>query len=186
MGVHGQLREVEHELTKDLQETTTSIMKLAEKYGVSKQAISGFCIRRGIQRHKEEHVRRCPVCQGLIKISKRPHSDFLTSKTIRSELGVGRHKFLYHVRILREKGQVSKRFGKLQSVKAERAYRIYFRKRLPVNEIGRRVGLKNFHSLIRRHRDLGWDVPPPLYIYDNIERSKIKLRLARKKRAAKA
>jgi hypothetical protein len=43
------------------------------------------------------------------------------------------------------------------------------------------VGLKNFHSVIRNHRELGYDVPPSLYIYDGRERSRIRGEIQRRK-----
>ena len=67
-------------------------------------------------------------------------------------------------------------------MKLERAYQIYFKKRLPVRTIARQVGLKNFHSTIKRHKGLGWDVPDPLFEYDSAYRRKIFKMIKRKRR----
>jgi len=172
MGTPGQLRRVEDRLTKDLEETTIPFWRLGEKYGVSRQAILAFCNRSGIKRPKREHTEKCPICQSLIRIAKKPHSDFISSHTIKKQLGLEKVNILYHMGILRKKGLISQKFGRLHSKKAELAYQIYFKKRLPVRTIGRQVGLKNLHSIIKRHKASGWDVPDPLFKYDGKERRK--------------
>jgi hypothetical protein len=48
----GALRGKEDRLVKDLKESTLSSKKLGKKYGVSGQAIYGFCKRKGIERPK--------------------------------------------------------------------------------------------------------------------------------------
>jgi hypothetical protein len=78
---------------------------------------------------------------------------------------------------------VDEKFGKLQSKKAEEAYAIYFTKRLPISTIGQKVGLKNFQSVIRRHREKGWKVPPSLYVYDGKEKSRIQSEIQRRKQS---
>ena len=90
MGTIGQLRGVEDRLTKDLEGTTIPLQILGKKYGVSKQAIFGFIHRKGIKRPKREHTEKCSICQGLIRIAKKPHTDFLSSHTIRKHLGLER------------------------------------------------------------------------------------------------
>jgi len=181
MGTMGQLRKVEGRLTKDLEKTTIPFWRLGNKYGVSRQAIFAFGKRRGIKRPKREHTEKCSICQGLIRIARKPHSDFISSRTIKKQLGLGPVTFLYHIGILRKKGLISKKFGRLHSARAERAYQIYFKKRLPVGTIGRQVGFKNFYSVIRSHKRLGWDVPDPLFKYD-INELRIRLKMARRKR----
>jgi hypothetical protein len=47
--------------------------------------------------------------------------------------------------------------------------------------IGRKVGLKNFYSVIGKHRKLGWNVPPSLYVYGGRERSRIQSKIQRRK-----
>ena len=182
MGTWGQLRRVEDRLTKDLEGTTIPLQILGKKYGVSKQAIFGFIHQKGIKRPKREHTEKCSICQGLIRIAKKPHSDFISSHTIRKQLGLGTIRFSNHLRILRKKGLISQKFGILRSIKLERAYQIYFKKRLPVITIGRQVGLKNFHSTIKRHKGLDWDVPDPLFEYDSAYRRKIFKMIKRKRR----
>jgi len=182
MGVQGQLRGVEHELLKDLRETTGSVSQLAKKYGVSRQSIYGFIGRRGVKRPARKHTRQCSICQGLIRIASKRHSDFISSHTMKTQLGLERKEFSYHVGVLRRRGLVSQKFGRLRSQKVERAYQIYFTKRLPIGTIGRLVGLKGLSSRIRKHKDSGWDVPAPLFTYDSNERSKSHLKGARRKR----
>ena len=87
----------------------------------------------------------------------------------------------YHLSILKRKGPVSQKFGRLQSRKVERAYKVYFKKRLPVKTIGRQVGLKNFYAIIKEHRALGWDVPKPLFTYDSNDRKRTIARMNRNK-----
>jgi hypothetical protein len=181
MGTAGRLKRVEDRLIKDLEETTIPFSGLGEKYGVSKQAIFDFCSRRGIKRPRREHTEKCSICQGLIGIAKKPHSDFISSQTIKKELGLGEVSFRYHIGILRKKGFISQKFGRLHSKRLERAYQIYFKKRLPVTTIGWQVGFKNFHSIIQKHKASGWDVPDPLFKYDGKERS-IRFKIARRKR----
>lgn len=158
------LRGKENKLVKDLKETTLPYEKLGEKYGVSRQAIHAYCKRRGIKRKLKGHeTERCHLCQKLIQISKKPHSEFISIHTIVKETGEEYPKYRYHLRRLRDKGMVSQRFGRFKSKRAEKAYAIYFKKRLPIRTIGWKVGLKNFSADILRHRALGWDVPPSLY-----------------------
>jgi biotin operon repressor len=179
------LRSVGDRLIKDLEETTLSFAELGKRYGVSRQAIFGFCQWRGIKRPKKpkrEHTQNCSICQSLLRIAKKPHSDFISSQTIKEQLKLRKPKWLYHIHILRKKGLISQKFGRLKSRKAEKAYQIYFKKRLPVRTIGRQVGLKNFYAIIKEHRALGWDVPAPLFKYDSNDRRKIIAERNRKKR----
>jgi hypothetical protein len=182
----GILQGKEDHLAKDLKETTLPFRKLGRKYGVSSQAIHAFYKRQRIKR--PERVRghqtgECRLCQKLIQISKKSHSDFISSQTIKKQLGlIGSVKFAYHIGILRRKGLISRKFGRLRSQKAELAYKIYFKKRLPVRTIGWQVGLKNFHSLIKKHQVLGWNVPDPLFTYDSNDRRKTNLKMIKRKR----
>ena len=181
MGIVGQLREVEDQLIKDLEETTIPCLRLGKKYGVSKQAIFQFIQRKGIKRPKREHTGKCLICKRLLRISKKPHSDFISSRTIKEELGARGATLDYHLRILRRKGLISQKFGRLQSQKLERAYQIYFKRKLPMSVIGKQVGLKNFRSVLVQHRVSGWNVPAPLYKYDGNARRKAKLKMIRRK-----
>jgi hypothetical protein len=181
MGTAGQLKKAEDRLIKDLKKTTIPFATLGKKYGVSRQAIFGFCKIRGIKRPKREHIKECPICHGLIRIAKKPHSDFISSHTIKKQLGLGKVKFPYHIGILRKKRLISQKFGRLHSKRLERAYQIYFKKRLPVRIIGWQAGLENFPSAIQKHKASGWDVPDPLFKYDGKERS-IRFKIAKRKR----
>jgi biotin operon repressor len=181
MGTTGKLKGAEDRLIKDLEETTVSLSMLGKKYGVSRQAIFGFVHGKGIKRPKREHTEKCSICQGLIRIAKKPHSDFISSQTIKKQLGLGEVDFRYHIGLLRKNGLVSQNFGRLRSKRAERAYQIYFKKRLPVRTIGWQAGLKNFRSIIQKHKASGWDVPAPLFKYDGNGR-RMRLKIARRKR----
>ena len=182
MGTAGKLREVEDQLIRDLKKTTAPSQQLAKKYGVSRQAIFNFIHKKGITRPKKpkrqepEHTeKKCSICQGLLRIARKPHSDFICYQTLSEQLGLQGTELSSHLSLLRSKILVSQKFGKLLSKRAELAYRIYFKKRLPVTTIGRQVGLKNFHSVIQNHKTLGWDVPAPLFEYDRNEgRSRFK------------
>jgi biotin operon repressor len=179
------LRSVEDRLIKDLKESTLSFAELGRRYGVSRQAIFAFCQGKGIKRPKRlkrEHTQNCSICQSLIRISKKPHSDFICSHTIRDELKIHKARWLYHLQILRKQGLISQKLGRLKSRKAEKAYQIYFKKRLPVSMIGRQVGLNNFYAIIKEHRALGWDVPDPLFTYDSNDRKKTIAKMNRKKK----
>jgi biotin operon repressor len=183
MGRYGILRDKEDNLVKDLKETTLSFEKLGKKYGVSRQAVHGFCKMQGIMRPvrpKRQHKARCPFCQKLIQISKKPHSEFISIHTIAKKTGGSVGKCLYHLRTLRDKGLVGQRFGRLVSKRLEKAYEIYFTKRLPIRKIGQKIGVRIFQWFIRRHRALGWNVPPSLY--NGREKSRIQSETYRKKR----
>jgi hypothetical protein len=170
------------ELKKDLTTTTLTFIKLGKKYGTSKQAIQAFCKRREIVRPEKikRHItEKCSTCKKLLKISALQFSDFLASSTIMQKVGLPPYKkwmFRFHLNILRRRCLVSPNFGKMNSIKAERAYRIYLRRPIPIRTCGRLTGLKNFQSVIRRHRQLGRNVPPSLYKYDGQERSKNMIR----------
>ena len=184
MGRWGILRGKKDDLVRDLKETTLSFKRLGKKYGVSWQAIHLFCKKRGIKRPvkpKGHQIEECRLCQMLIQISRKPHSEFISIHTIVKETGEARGKYLYHLRSLRGKGLVDEKFGRLRSKKAEKAYMIYFKKRLPIRMIGWKVGLKNFQSIIGKHRQSGWNVPPSLYVYDGKERSRIRSEIQRSK-----
>ena len=172
-------------MLRDLKRTTLPFEKLGKRYGVSRQAVCAFSKRQGIKRPlkpRGHQTEGCCFCQKLIQISKKPHSEFISSHTIKKETGGSRAKYFYHFRTLRNRGLVSQKFGRLHSKRAEKAYAIYFTKRLRIHTIGRKVGLKNFHSIIRQHRGLGWNVPPSLYVYDGKERSRILSEIRRKRR----
>jgi len=176
MGRRGILQDKKDNLVKDLEGTTLSFKKLGKKYGVSRQAIYAFSKKQGIKRPKRprgHQTEGCPLCQKLIQISEKPHSEFISIHTIVKETGGSRIKCVSHLRTLRGKGLVDEKFGRLQSKRVEKAYAVYFKKRLPVLTIGRKVGIKNFHSVIRKHRESGWNVPPSLYVYDDKERSRV-------------
>jgi len=184
MARRGILQDREDDLVRDLKKTTLSFEKLGERYGVSRQAVHDFSKRQGIKRPvkpRGHQTEGCRLCQKLIQISKKPHSEFISIHTIAKKMGVSWAKSLYHLRTLRAKGLVTEKFGRLQSKRVEKAYSVYFKKRLPVLTIGRKVGIKNFHSIIRKHRESGWNVPPSLYVYDGKEKSRILSEIRRRK-----
>ena len=180
----GVLQGKEEDLLKDLKEITLSFKKLGKRYGVSRQAVHAFSKRHGIERPgkpKGHQIGKCRLCQKLIQISKKPHSKFISIHTIVKETAGSRRVCRYHLRMLRDRGLVDEKFGRLYSKRAEKAYAIYFTKRLPISMIGRKVGLKNFQSVIQNHRELGWNVPPSLYVYGGRERSRIRSKIQRRK-----
>jgi hypothetical protein len=171
-------------LAKDLKETTRTFKKLGKKYGVSRQAVHGFFKSQGIKRPvkpKGHQIEECHLCQKLIQISKKAHSEFISIHTILKKMKGSRPRCLYHLRKLRDKGLVDEKFGRLQSKRVEKAYAIYFKEGIPIRMIGRKVGLKNFPSIIIKHRQSGSNVPPSLYVYDRKERSRIQNEIQRRK-----
>ncbi len=178
------LRGKEKDLIKDLKKAALSLEKLGKKYGVSRQAIHSFYTRRGIKRPmkpKGHRTEECRLCQKLIQISKKPHSEFISIQTIIKITGESRAKTLHHLRMLRNRGLVSQRFGRLRSKRVENAYAIYLTKRIPIRTIGEKVGLNNFYSIIKQHREWGYNVPPSRYVYDGRERSRILIGKKRRK-----
>jgi len=121
MGTGGQLKEVEDQLIRDLRETTMSFGRLAKKYGVSRQAIFLFCSTKGITRsttnkkqmpkHWEE---KCWICQNLIKISKKSDGNLTYYETLKGQLEFQGIDLWPHLTILRKKGLVSRKFGRLR------------------------------------------------------------------------
>jgi len=182
MGIIVQLKKVEGELIKDLKETAVPSQQLATKYGVSKQAIFDFIHRKNIIRPKREHTKKCLICKRLISIAEKPHSNFISSRTIKKTLGIRTGKWLYHRSILRKKGLISQNFGRLRSERVEQAYQIYFEKRLPVKVIGKLVGFESFGSIILNHKASGWDVPAPLFKYDGNAHRDAKLNMMKRKK----
>ncbi len=183
MGRRGKLRGSEDELLKDLEEANLSFKKLGKKYGVSRQAVHEFFKMQGINRPskpKRHQCEECLLCQKLIEISRMPHSEFISIQTIAKETGGARKECHYHLRTLRDREMIDEKFGRLRSKRAERAYAIYFKRKLPIRTIGRKLGFKNFQSTIAGHRESGWGVPPSLYQYNERERSRAQLRAERK------
>ena len=185
MATAGKLNKVEEQLIRDLKKTAVPSQQLAKKHGVSRQAIYDFIQRKGITRPKkpgrQEHTeKKCPICQGLLRISRKRNSDFLCFQTFREQLGLRGKQLSSHLKHLRRKKLVSPKIGKLLSKRAELAYSIYFKRKLPVTAIGKQVGIRNFHSTIHNHKAAGWDVPAPLFKYDRDE-MRIRLRKRRKK-----
>ena len=188
MGRIGQLNGVEDQLIKDLKESTLTFAELGKRYGVSRQAIFAFCRGKGIKRPnrpKINHTETCLICQSLIRIAKKPRSEFISSQTLKEKLGLKTEEWFKHIRNLRKRGLISQRFGRLRSKKVELVYQIYFKNRLPVVKMARQVGLKNFYKILKRHKALGWDVPDPLFTYDSNDRRKTIAERNRKKRSKK-
>jgi len=124
----GILRGEQDNLLKDLKESAVSCEKLGKKYGVSRQAIYAFSKSQEIKRPlkpRGHQTKECRLCQKLIQISKKPHSEFISFQTIRKETGTSRGKYYYHLQTLRNGGLVNEKFGRLRSIRAEKAYVIY-------------------------------------------------------------
>ncbi len=171
MRMWGTLNGKEESLIKDLKRTTLSFGKLGEKYSVSRQAIHAFCKTQKVKRKPRGHqVDRCPLCRKLIQISRRPYSAFISIPTIIRETRELRARCLSHLQILRDIGLIEEKFGRIRSSRVERAYSIYFKNQLPIRTIGRKVGLKNFPSVIRKHRLSGWKIPPPIMRYGMVKK----------------
>jgi len=170
MSKPGILRAHRAEVVRDLKRTRLPLGVIGYRYRATRQVLSVFMKRAGIERPlrpSRHQVDSCPVCRGLLRVSKVPHNEFLTGRTIRGRLrpSVRYERHRRHIRKLKQKGLVHQKFGCLNSKKLEKAYAIYFPEKLPVYEIGMRAGLKNFHATIRQHRKWGWEVPPPLFVY---------------------
>jgi hypothetical protein len=111
------------EVIRDLMRTKLPLQVIADRYGVTRQALSNFMKRAGIERPlrpSRHKVESCPVCQGLRRVSRIPHSEFLTGRTIRDRLGAGvtYGRYRRHIRILKQKGLVHQKFGCLASKKS--------------------------------------------------------------------
>jgi biotin operon repressor len=172
----GQLRRVEKQLIKDLKESALSLVNLGKRYGVSRQAIFQFAQKMGIKRPKREHTKNCSFCLSLLRIAQKPHSDFISSQTIKEQLRLGSQGLAYHIHILSENGLISPKFGKLRSRKAELVYQLYFKKGLPVETIRKQVKFKNLNEVIKRHKTLGWNVPDSFFTYNGKQRRKLPLK----------
>jgi len=180
-GRPGIIRRCRDEVIEDLKDITVPLTVLGKKDSVSRQALSQFAQRGQIQvrprprGHAEHSVNECPMCQEILRISGEPHSKFLSRYTIRERLGpeVSHYQYLAHLNVLKKRGLVHPNFGRLISEKVEKAYSIYFEERLLLRDIGNRVGLRNFASTIRNHRQMGWDVPRPLLAFTREERWRV-------------
>ena len=120
--------------------------------------------------------------QKLIQIGKEPHSEFISNPTIVKKTGVSRDRCLSHLKRLKERGLVDEKFGRLRSERAERVYAMYFTEGLPIQAMRRKVRYKSFYMTVRRHRESGWNVPLPLYVYDRLERRWILSEMHRRKK----
>lgn len=158
MRTRGQLKVVETQLIKDLMESSITLQDLGEKYGVTRQAVSLFALKHGIKRPQREHTEKCSICQRLRMIAKKPQSEFISWQTIRKQLELETVEISYHICILRKKGLVSRKFGRMRSKSVELAFQIHFKKKIPITTIGRQVGIKNFFSIMKKYKDAGWNV----------------------------
>ena len=119
MGANRPLKEAEKRLINDLMESTVPLAELGKKYGVTRQAISFFAIRRGIKRPRREHTETCSTCQLLLRMSSGLCGNFTTSQTISKQLKLGIGKLSYHLHFLKEKGLASQDSGKIRFGKSE-------------------------------------------------------------------
>jgi DNA-binding transcriptional regulator YhcF (GntR family) len=144
MGRWGILQGKKDNLVKDLKETTLSFEKLGERYGVSRQAIHGFCRTQDIKRplnHRGHQTGECRLCQKLIQISKKPQSEFISVHTIVNETEESKAKYLYHLQRLRDKGLVDEKFGRLLSKNriADEVFKEIFPKKLSRSQSSEQV-----------------------------------------------
>jgi hypothetical protein len=152
----GRLKGVEEQLIKDLEKGTPTLQDLAEKYGVTRQAISYFALKHGVRRGKRDHTKRCSICQRLLGIAKKPGSDFISAPTIHEQLELGSRAIKYHVFVLRKNELVSRNFARMRSKTVEMAFQIYLNSKIPVATIERQLGIKNLYSVLKRYKDAGW------------------------------
>jgi biotin operon repressor len=161
MGTIGQLKAVKMQLIRDLTASTAPLEELGEKYGVTRQAISQFAIKRGMRRPRRKHTDGCPICHQLMIIAKRHPSDFISGQTLSKKLKLRRVELSYHLNLLRESGLVAQHFGRIQSKKIEAALQNYFKVRIPIVSIGKKTGNRKYYSMIKKYKDLGWNITVP-------------------------
>ena len=169
------------------------LKKIAQKYGVSKQALNQFLKTRKIKRPfipKPDHVTICRLCRQITKVASKPRSEFLALPTVMKQVGFvsfktrDRREFRDHLRRLRHAKVVNPLFGRIIGRHYEGAFQDYFKLRVPVTQIGRRHGIANLLSIIERYKRKGFKLPPPLFKYDaEARRVRLRQRMNRRKRA---
>jgi hypothetical protein len=151
------------------------LTKLAQRYGVTKQALNQFIKTRNIKRPsvpKPDHIRICPLCRKITRVASKPGAEFLSLPTLMKKVGlvssriIDRREFRDHLRRLKRAKIISPLFGRIMQKHYEAAFRDYFTLGLPVTHIGRKHGIANLLSVMERYREKGFTFPPPLFRYD--------------------
>jgi hypothetical protein len=194
----GKLKAKHSAVILDLRNSGLNFNRLAEKYGVTRQAIHFFY---GV--HKEEvgeryfpprtptvlghPVDRCKYCKKIIILSRQKWSYLIWSfGMIAREVALSNTRLSYHLSRLRFADMIHNNFGRLLSDRAAQAYRIYLTKAIPVYKISEMAGLKNFGSYIENHRDRGFMIPDPLFKWDTKARRKATIATYQEKMRIKA
>ena len=169
------------------------LKRVAQKYGVSKQALNQFIKTRKIKRPfipKPDHVTICRLCRQITKVASEPRSEFLALPSIMKRVGFvcseakDWREFRDHLRRLKHAKMVDPLFGRIIGKHYEGAFQDYFKLRIPVTRIGRRHGIANLLSIIERYKRKGFELPPPLFKYDgDARRARLRQRMKREKRA---
>jgi hypothetical protein len=188
----GKLTSRASEVAADLKKPIP-LTRLAERYGVTKQALNQFVKVRKIKRPfipKPNHVTACPLCRQITKAASTPRSDFLALPTVMKQVGLifsktkDRREFRDHLRRLKHAKIVSPLFGRIIGKHYETAFQDYFTIRIPVTHIGRKHGIANLLSVIERYKRKGFKLPPPLFKYDgDARRARPRGRVNTEKRA---
>jgi hypothetical protein len=151
------------------------LTRLAQRYGVSKQALNQFIKARKIKRPfipKPNHVTTCRLCRHITEAASKPRSEFLALPTVMKQVGLvfsktkDRREFRDHLRRLKHAKIVSPLFGRIIGKHYETAFQDYFTLRIPVTHIGRKHGIANLLSVIERYKEKGFKFPSPLFKYN--------------------
>ena len=168
-------------------------MRLAQRYGVTKQALSQFIKVHKIKRPfipKPNHVTTCPLCRQITEAASKPRSEFLALPTVMKQVGLvfpktkDLREFRDHLRRLKHAKIISDLFGRIREKHYEAAFQDYFTLRMPVTHIGWKHGITNLLSVMERYKKKGFKFPPPLFKYDgDARRAKPRERMNTNKRA---
>jgi hypothetical protein len=188
----GKLTSRASEVVADLRKPIP-LTKLAQRYGVTKQALNQFIKTRNIKRPsvpKPDHITTCPLCRKITRAASKPGAEFLALPTIMKQVGLvfsettDRREFRDHLRRLKRAKIMNPLFGRIMQKHYEAAFRDYFTLGLPVTHIGRKHGIANLLSVMERYREKGFTFPPPLFKYDgNARRARPRERTNKGKRA---
>jgi hypothetical protein len=170
----GKLTSRASEVAADLKKPVP-LAKLAQRYGVTKQALNQFIKTHHIKRPvvvKPAHITICPLCRRIARAASKAGSEFLSLPTIMKQVGLvfsrteERREFRDHLRRLKRAKTINPLFGRIMQKHYEAAFRDYFNLGLPVTHIGRKHGIANLLSVMERYREKGFKFPPSLFKYD--------------------
>ena len=188
----GKLTSRASEVIADLKKPVP-LTKLAQRYGVTKQALNQFIKTRNIKRPsvpKPDHIATCRLCRQIIRAASKPGAEFLALPTIMKRVGLissnatERREYRDHLRRLKRAKMINPLFGRIMQKHYEAAFRDYFTLGLPVTHIGRKHGIANLLSVMERYREKGFTFPPPLFKYNgNARRTRPREKTNPEKRA---